>query len=129
MPLIIDTPQEAAENFNEVVKEDEPKTKGALRDSINDIHIATVDLSNLDSTTDVSKVISDKIAEILNEQFKSKQAVKQEEKWAVYKNYGGYETALRTFDSEEEADNFINDITKSFPELKNSCKFNKKKIN
>lgn len=123
MPLVVETSEEISENFNNVVQEEPKEEKSKI------VHIATVDLSQVDNTTDVSKAISDKIAEILNEQLKSSQAVKQEEKWTVYKSYGGYETALKTFNTEEEADNFIDNITKSFPELKNSCKFSKKKIN
>ena len=128
-PLVVDTPEEIAENFNNVISDFEENSNIVKTDTTKPeaVHIATVDLSQVTDTNDVSKAISDKIAEILNEQLKSKQAVKQEEKWTVYKDYGGYETALKTFDTEEEADDFINNITKSFPELKNSCKFNKKK--
>lgn len=119
-PLNVEKPEDIAETFKDKVegKEDKPSDM---------VHIATIDLSNVDDTTDVSKAISDRIAEILNEQLKTDKAVKHEEKWTVYKDYGGYETALRTFDSEKEADDFIDNIVKSFPELKNSCKFNKKK--
>ena len=112
---------EKSENIADVLNSKEEDNPSDM------VHIATIDLSKVNDTTDVSKAISDKIAEILNQQLKTEKAIKQEEKWTVYKNYGGYETALRTFDSEKEADDFINKIVKSFPELKNSCKFNKKK--
>ena len=118
-PLNVEKAEDIANILNDKLEDD--------NESSDMVHVATIDLSKVDDTSDVSKVISDRIAEILNQQLKSEKATKQEEKWTVYKNYGGYETALRTFDSEKEADDFINNIVKSFPELKNSCKFNKKK--
>ena len=120
VPLNVEKPEDIANAF-----EDKSESKESKPSDM--VHIATIDLSKVEDATDVSKAISDRIAEILNQQLKTDTAVKHEEKWTVYKNYGGYETALRTFDSEKEADDFINSIVKSFPELKNSCKFNKKK--
>lgn len=119
-PLNVEKTEDIVEAFKDKVEDKEDKPSDM-------VHIATIDLSKVENTTDVSKAISDRIAEILNEQLKTDKAVKHEEKWTVYKDYGGYETALKTFDSEKEADDFINNIVKSFPELKNSCKFNKKK--
>jgi hypothetical protein len=118
-PLNVEKAEDIANILNDKLEDD--------NESSDMVHVATIDLSKVNDTSDVSKVISDRIAEILNQQLKSEKATKQEEKWTVYKNYGGYETALRTFDSEKEADDFIDNIVKSFPELKNSCKFNKKK--
>ena len=126
MPLVINSPEEAEKEFEKTLEPEEGQAQVTFVNLTSDGKPVSQTFSI--SQDNVAEGLSAKIAEILNEQLKTKKAMKQE-KWEVFKDYRGYETSLRTFNSEKEADEFISHIEAEFPELKNSCTFKKRKIN
>ena len=128
-PLITETIDDIKKQFKEAVKPKVPKQKSMMVMVAEDDEIAK-EISQAKSTDEVANILSDKISQIFNEHLKSPKAMKPQiaEKWAVYKNYRDCETVLRTFNSEKEADDFIGLLEKQYPELLNTCTFEKKRI-
>ena len=103
-----------------------------LETGIDSIHAFKIEApinSDLDQAKAVAEQINDVIAKLLNEQI-SKKAPEKHERYAVVKKFKGEKDSLtiKTFDSPEEAEDFIKTIKKEYPTMYKNCEITIEKV-
>ena len=85
--------------------------------------------SDLDQAKGIAEQVNDVITKLLNEQL-SKNAPKKHERYAVVKKFKGEKNSLtiKTFDSPEEAEDFIKTIKKEYPTMYKNCEITIEKV-
>ena len=98
----------------------EPLETGS--DSIQAFKIEAPLNSDIDQAKAIAEQVNDVISKLLNEQL-SKKVPEKHEKYAVVKKFKGENNSLtiKTFDSPEEAEDFIKTIKKEYPTMYKNC--------